>query len=98
MPSGSASQNLLTAQKLFKTKIKFKKEFTEFKKNSIWLIDHKEKMRESHGDMYVAIRNGEPCCQNENFAKLLAEVNKKYSNAQDVHIDFIGKVRMNLLL
>ena len=92
------SNNAKLAVSLLKTKQHELKQFSAFRKNSTWLIKHREGLRKNYGDMYVAIRNGKICSKNKNFSKLLSEVRVKCGNSQDVFIDYIGKDRINLLL
>jgi len=92
------SENAKFAVSLLKAKPNQLKQFSHFKKNSTWLIKHRDGLRKDYGNMYVAVRHGKICSKSKNFPKLLKEVRAKYGSSQDVFIDYIGRDRISLLL
>jgi hypothetical protein len=93
---------MVDSQELAKSFLDKKREYMlyksrEFRKNSEWIADEREKLRRKYPNMYIAVRNRKVIAKNKNLSLLLSEMEKLKEN-EDIVIDYISLKRLKLIL
>jgi len=75
----------------------FAEKLSEFKKNSMWVSDEREKLRKKYPNTYIAVRKRRIIASDKSVSPLVTKV-RKLKNNEDIVIDFIGEQKIKLLL
>ena len=75
----------------------FAEKLNEFKRNSIWISDEREKLRKKYPNTYIAVRDREIIAYDKSVLPVVEKV-RKLKNNEDIVIDYIGKQKIKLLL
>jgi hypothetical protein len=74
------------------------KQFCRLQVDQMWIISHKEQLRKTYTDEYIAVQNQSVCFVAKDIENLISNILKNNKQVDDFAIDFIGKYPANLLL